>query len=202
VKRVGLFGGSFDPVHNAHLAVARAALEGLALDELRWLPAGQPWQKSRRLAPAAHREAMVRLAIAGEPRFVLAPIELGREGVTYTIDTVRELHAARPAAEWFLILGQDQYAGLHTWHEWQALLGLVTLAVAARPGVPSDVAPEVARFGHVRVDLPPMAVSATDIRRRIAAGESIAGHVPDPVRRYIEQHRLYARAGSDPHTRS
>ena len=202
MTRVGLFGGSFDPVHDAHLALARAALDQLELDELRWIPAGQPWQKSRRLAPAAHREAMVRLAIEGEPRFVLDPVELRREGATYTIDTVRQLHAARPATRWFLILGQDQYAALHTWHDWQALLGLVTPAVAARPGVSPEVDPEVARFAHVRVDLPPLAVSATDIRRRIAAGESIAEDVPVPVRRYIEQHRLYARAGSDPHTRS
>ena len=202
MTRVGLFGGSFDPVHNAHLALARAALDQLALDELRWIPAGQPWQKSLRLAPAAHREAMVRLAIEGEPGIVLDPIELSRQGATYTIDTVRELHAAQPASRWFLILGQDQYAGLHTWHDWQALLGLVTPAVAARPGVSLEVDPQVARFGHVRVDLAPMAVSATDIRRRVAAGESIAENVPAAVRRYIEQHRLYARAGSDPHTRS
>ena len=202
MTRVGLFGGSFDPVHNAHLALARAALDQLVLDELRWIPAGQPWQKSRRLAPAAHREAMVRLAIEGEPRFVVDPVELRREGATYTIDTVRQLQAARPATRWFLILGQDQYAALHTWHDWQALLGLVTPAVAARAGVAPEVDPEVASFGHLRVDLPPMAVSATDIRRRVAAGESIAENVPAPVRRYIEQHRLYARAGSDPHTRS
>jgi nicotinate-nucleotide adenylyltransferase len=202
VNRVGLFGGSFDPVHHAHLALARAALDQLALDELRWIPAGQPWQKSRQLAPAAHREAMVRLAIEGEPRFVLDPIELSREGVTYTLDTVRELHAAHPGTEWFLILGQDQYAGLHTWRDWRQLLGLVTPAIAARPGVPSEVDPEVARFGHASVVMPSMAVSATEIRRRVGAGESIADLVPDPVRGYIERHRLYARAGPDPHTRS
>ena len=195
------FRGSFDP-GTTPSGVPGPALDQLALRQLRWIPAGQPWQKARRLAPAAHREAMVRLAIEAEPRFVLDPIELRREGVTYTIDTVRELQAAHPAGQWFLILGQDQYAGLHTWHDWQALLGLVTPAIAARPGVSSAVDPEVACFGHVRVDLPPMALSATDIRHRIAAGESIAEHVPDAVRRYIERHRLYARAGSDPHTRS
>ena len=96
MKRVGLFGGSFDPVHNAHVALATTALAQLGLDELRWIPAGQPWQKARRLAAAADREAMVRLAIAGEPRFVLDRVELRRSGPTFTLDTVRELVAAEP----------------------------------------------------------------------------------------------------------
>ncbi len=202
MRRVGLFGGSFDPVHDAHVALARAALEQLRLDELRWIPAGQPWQKARGLTAAEHREAMVRLAIAGEPRFVLDRIELRRGGVTYTLDTVRELHAAEPGTHWFLVLGQDQYATLHTWRDWRQLLALVTLAIAGRPGVAPGAAPEVARHGHELVDLPPMEVSATEIRRRVAAGESIAGLVPEPVRSYIARHRLYARVGPDQPTRS
>jgi len=202
VTRVGLFGGSFDPVHNAHLALARAALEQLRLDELRWVPAGQPWQKTRRLTEARHREAMVRLAIEGEPRFVLDAVELRRQGVTYTLDTVRDLHAAHPGTEWFLILGQDQYATLHTWRDWRELLGLVTLVVAGRPGAATAVDAEVARFTPCVVDLPAMDVSATDVRRRIGAGESFADLVPDPVRSYIARHRLYASVEPDPHTRS
>lgn len=91
MTRIGLFGGSFDPVHNAHLALAHAALRDAALDEVRWIPAGQPWQKTRQLAAAAHREAMVALAIEGEPRFVLDRIELQRAGPSYTLDTVRAL---------------------------------------------------------------------------------------------------------------
>ena len=133
-RRVGLFGGSFDPVHNAHLALARAALAELQLDEVRWVPAGQPWQKARALTAAVHREAMLRLALAGEPRFVLDRTEIRRPGPSYTLDTVRELAAAQPGTEWFLIIGHDQYAGLHTWNGWQELLARVTLAVANRPG--------------------------------------------------------------------
>ena len=195
MKRVGLFGGSFDPVHNAHVALAATALDQLRLDELRWIPVGQPWQKARRLAEAADREAMVRLAIAGEPRFVLDRVELRRAGPTFTLDTVRELVAAEPGNEWFLILGQDQYASLHTWHDWQELLGLVTLAIANRPGAALAVNPLIAQAGHQTVGLPMMDVSSTEVRRRVAAGESIADLVPAAVARYIEQHRLYSAAG-------
>jgi nicotinate-nucleotide adenylyltransferase len=195
MKRVGLFGGSFDPVHNAHLALATTALDQLRLDELRWIPVGQPWQKARRLAAAADREAMVRLAIAGEPRFVLDRVELRRSGPTFTLDTVRELVAAEPGNAWFLILGQDQYASLHTWHDWRELLARVTLAIANRPGAALAVNPEIARAEHQVVRLPMMDVSSTEVRRRVGAGESIADLVPDTVARYIGQRRLYSAAG-------
>jgi len=197
VKREGLFGGSFDPVHNAHLALARTALEQLHLDEVSWIPVGQPWQKTRELAAAADREAMVRLAIAGEPRFVLDRIELRRRGVSFTLDTVRELAAADPSDERVLILGQDQYASLHTWRDWRELLGLVTLAIANRPGAVLTVNPQIAQVAHQTVLLPMMDVSSTEIRRRVAAGESIADLVPEAVARYIEQRRLYLADGAN-----
>jgi nicotinate-nucleotide adenylyltransferase len=195
VKRIGLFGGSFDPVHNAHLALATTALEQLKLDEVRWIPVGQPWQKTRRLADAADREAMVRLAIAGEPRFVLDRSELRRRGASFTLDTVREFVLAEPGAKAFLILGQDQYASLHTWRDWRELLALVTLAIANRPGAVLVVNTQIARVEHQAVLLPMMDVSSTEVRRRVAAGESIASLVPDAVARYIEQRRLYSAAG-------
>ncbi len=195
MKRVGLFGGSFDPVHNAHVALATTALEQLALEQVRWIPVGQPWQKSRRLSEAADREAMVRLAIADEPRFALERSELRRRGPTFTLDTVRELAAAEPDTKWFLILGQDQYASLHTWRDWRELLGRVTLAIANRPGAALAVNPQIAPLEHQTVVLPMMDVSSTEVRRRVAAGESIADLVPESVARYIEQHRLYLAAG-------
>ncbi len=190
-RRVGLFGGSFDPVHEAHLALARSALAALALDELRWIPAGQPWQKARTMTPALHREAMLRLAIEGEPRFVLDRIELERSGPSYTIDTVRELAAREPGSEWLLLIGADQYAGLHTWREWRELLGLVTLAVANRPGERPAADAEVARHPHAVVPLPLLDVSATEIRERTAGGQDISKLVPPQVARYIEIHGLY-----------
>ena len=193
VKKIGLFGGSFDPVHSAHVAVAQVALAQLQLDELRWVPAGQPWQKSRPLSDAAHREAMVRLAIDGERGFVLDRTELRRRGPSFTLDTVRELQAAPGAAgsEWVLILGQDQYTGLHTWRDWRELLGLVTLAVARRPDAPAEASVDVAAFAHLTIEAPMTDISSSDIRARVAAGLPIDGLVPAAVAGYIETHGLY-----------
>jgi len=192
VRRAGVFGGSFDPPHRAHLALARSALEHLALDEVRWLPAGLQWQKTRRPSPAHDRRAMVALAIEGEPRFVLDDRELARSGPSYTVDTLRELHAG-PPADWFLLLGQDQYANLHTWHEWPALLQLATLAVASRDGVVPAPAAPLAAVPHrmVVLPMPRMDVSATAVRRRAAAGADVGDMVPAAVARYIDRHRLY-----------
>ena len=196
-KRIGLFGGSFDPVHNAHLALARQALQQLQLDELRWVPVGQAWQKSRPLTPAVHREAMLRLAIAGEPRFVFEGCELRRAGPSYTLDTVGELQAATPGAQWFLVIGQDQYAGLHTWFGFEQLLPLVTLAVAQRPDAPAEADARVRAAAQVALALPPTAVSATELRARLAAGQDVSTLVPPPVAQYIHQHRVYrGTAGS------
>lgn len=193
-RRIGLFGGTFDPVHVAHLALARSARDDLQLDEVRWVPAGRPWQKSRQITDGRHREAMVRLAIEGEPKMTLDRTELEREGPSYTLDTVRELQAKEPGATWFLVIGQDQYAGLHTWTNWQELLSRVVLAVANRPGPLPPVAPEVLRFPHQSVPLAMLDVSATEIRRRAAAGQEIASLVPAAVARYIESHGLYGAA--------
>jgi nicotinate-nucleotide adenylyltransferase len=191
VKRVGLFGGTFDPVHTAHVALGRSALQAFDLDEVRWIPTGQPWQKGWTITEAVHREAMVRLAIEGEPRFVVDRIEIERAGPSYTLDTVRELSAREPGTEWILILGQDQYAGLHTWRDWPVLLGLVTLAVANRPGPVRAPDPAVQRFAHRAVPLPMLDISSTDIRERVARGDDITELVPPAVARYIETHRLY-----------
>jgi nicotinate-nucleotide adenylyltransferase len=194
ISKIGLFGGSFDPVHNAHLALAGVAMSQLQLDSVRWIPAGNPWQKPNQLAPAEHRAAMVTLAIADEPRFVLDRCELHRDGPSYTLDTVRELQTTHPAAQFFLIIGQDQYTSFHTWRGWQDLLQRVTLAVAGRPGAPSQVNADVLGAGHQPVALPMMGISSTEIRSRIASGQDIADLVPAPVASYIARHSLYGAA--------
>ncbi len=197
-RKIGLFGGTFDPPHTAHVALATLALRELALDELRWIPAGEPWQKARIITPAAHREAMVRLAMGEEPRFALERCEILRRGPSYTLDTVRAMQAAEPGALWFLIIGQDQYAGLHTWRDWRELLGLVTLAVANRPGPPQAPHADVLAFSHRAVPLPMLDIASTDIRARVAAGQDISSLVPDGVARYIEAHYLYQRPQRPP----
>lgn len=194
--RAGLLGGTFDPVHVAHVALAQAALQALQLDQVRWIPAGQPWQKTRQVTAAVHREAMVRLAIAGEPRFVLDRIELERSGPSYTLDTVKALSAAHPHTEWVLIVGADQYASLHTWVDWRELLGRVVLAVANRPGALPALHPEVLAFPHRAVPLPMLDISSTDVRQRTQHGADISALVPPEVARYIESHRLYGGPAS------
>ncbi len=196
-RRIGLLGGSFDPPHLAHLALGRLAQQALALDELRWLPAGAPWQKAGRvLAPAAHRIAMLAALLGGEAGCVIDPRETRRTGATYTIDTVRELqqeHHHDGSTDWFLILGQDQYARFDTWRDWPELLQRLTLAVAGRAGqVPQAPAALAAMTQRcVVLDLPALAISASTIRQRLAAGLPVATLVGTAVARYIDQHRLY-----------
>lgn len=193
-RRIGLFGGSFDPVHLAHVALARVALEHLQLDELRWVPVGHAWQKQRQLSPAVHRTAMVELAIADLDGQVFEPCELRRSGPSYTLDTVRELQARDGAAhQWFLVIGQDQYSHFDSWHGWPELLQRVTLAVAGRAGDVPRCAGKLAETPHLieLLPLPLMAISATEIRARVARHEPIDALVPPEVARYIAQHRLY-----------
>jgi nicotinate-nucleotide adenylyltransferase len=190
-KRVGIFGGTFDPIHNAHMALARSALNALALAEVRFIPAGQPWQKQNSVSAAAHRVAVTALAIEAEPRFVLDRREVDRTGPSYTLDTVRELAAEHPNNEWVLMIGADQYAALHTWRDWQSLLGLVTLAVANRPNTLQQPDAAVQRFAHKVVPLPMLDISSTDIRQRVKTGADISALVPPTVARYIETNHLY-----------
>lgn len=196
--RIGLFGGSFDPPHRAHRALAERALSHLQLDEVRWIPAGRPWQKEKsrdEQAPAADRAAMVRLLIAGEPRFVLDERELRRPGASYTVDTVRELADEHPRATLFLIIGQDQYANFDTWHAWTDLLRLVTLAVAARDGAPVSAPPALAACAHrvVEVPLPRMPESSTDARAAVRAGADLSSMSGPDIASYIDSHHLYRR---------
>jgi nicotinate-nucleotide adenylyltransferase len=195
VARIGLFGGSFDPPHLAHLALARVAMQTLALDELRWLPAGAPWQKANRaLTAAQHRVAMLAALLADEPGQVIDQRELRRGGATYTIDTLRELQAELPGAQWFFILGQDQYGRFDSWREWPELLSRLSLAVAARNGQAPTPPPALAAVPHpvTVLPLPRLDITASDVRARAAAGQPISTLVGEPVARYIDQHRLYA----------
>lgn len=193
--RYGLFGGSFDPPHAAHVALARLARDHLGLDTLYVVPAGDPWQKAGRdLRPKAHRLAMARLAFEGEPGVVVDPIEVDRAGPSYTLDTLRVLQARQPGL-WFLVIGQDQYGRLPTWHGWTELLPLATLAVAAREGEAVQPPPALAARPHglVTLPLPEMPVSSTALRTRLARGEAVTPLVPPAVAGYIDRHHLYEK---------
>jgi len=199
-RRIGLLGGSFDPPHLAHLALGRVALRALALDELRWLPAGAPWQKAGRvMAPAAHRQAMLAALLHAEPRCVIDARELHRDGPTYTIDTVRELQAEQPGADWFLVIGQDQYARFDTWRDWPELLQRLTLAVAGRAGIAPQAPAALVGVPHrvVALDLPRLDIAASDIRARLAAGLPIAALVGEGVAGYIDQHQPYPQGNTE-----
>ncbi len=191
--QVGIFGGSFDPVHNAHLALARTAMKGLGLDELIWVPTGNAWQKTRVLTSAVDRVEMLRLALAGSDRQRIDLCEVDREGPSYMVDTVLELQGRQPTARWWLLLGQDQLANLPTWYRWRELVSQVAIAVANRAGVVPVVPPELRAAGVTveEVPLAPTTISSTEIRQRIAAGQGIASLVPAPVARYIAEHGLY-----------
>jgi nicotinate-nucleotide adenylyltransferase len=201
-RRIGIFGGSFDPVHQAHLALARVALSSLQLTELRLVPVGHAWQKDRLLADASHRIAMLRAAVATEPvdaRLVLDDCEVRRGGPSYTVETLRDVYVEAPGAEVFLIIGQDQYAGLHTWYGWSEIVQLATLAVAARADQAVVPSAELAGVPHrmVQLPLPAMVVSSTAVREHLARGETAASLVPAllpvTVAGYIDSHHLYAQ---------
>jgi nicotinate-nucleotide adenylyltransferase len=210
IAKVGMLGGTFDPIHAGHLALARSAREQLGLERILVVPAGRPPHKLRRtITPPEDRLAMVELAIAGEAGLVASRIEIDRAGPSFTIDTAAELVAgaareARPI-ELTIILSAESFADLPSWHEPDALLRVARIAVAPRPGHPAPT-PEwldVRLPGFAdRIDVldgPHLDVSASDIRARIAAGRSIGGLVPAPVAAYIEAHHLYRRtARKDP----
>lgn len=194
-RRLGVFGGAFDPPHLAHVALARAAVSQLGLDELRVFPTGQAWHKARALSPAEHRLAMARSAFAEVPHAVVDDRELHRSGPTYTVDTLRELRAEHPGDALLLVIGADQAEALHGWHDSGEIMRLATVAVAARarpdPDAPPFDASRLPAGSWVAVELPSMPVSATQIRARVAAGQDIAQLVPPGVARYIARHHLY-----------
>jgi nicotinate-nucleotide adenylyltransferase len=185
---IGLFGGSFDPVHHGHLIVARVAAETLGLAELRFVPAReQPFKGGRHGASAEHRAAMLELAVAGEPGFGVERAELARPAPSYTVDTLRALRAREPGRPLTLLLGADAAAELGAWHLAAELPGLARIVVFARPGSPVPASPLVS----LAIEVPAIDISATAVRRRAREGRSLRYWVPDAVSEYVTRHRLY-----------
>lgn len=183
VSGIGVFGGSFDPVHVGHLAIANAALDELGLDRVYFVPARRsPLKQDGPVASAEDRLAMLTAAIRDEPRFRVSTIELDRSGPSFTVDTLESL---REEGKLFLILGSDAYSDFERWREPARIRELATIVLAARPGAPN--APAGARM----LDSPLMDISSRELRARAARGRSLRYLVPREALRYIEEHRLY-----------
>ena len=198
-QRIGVFGGAFDPPHHAHVALARAAIQQFELDSLHVVPTGQAWHKARSLSAAEHRLAMTKLAFQDEAKVVIDERELQRTGPTFTIDTLEGLQAQNPQARLYLFMGADQFSAFQQWHRWQDILDIAIICIAARAhsawatGQFDAYPGRSSRFALI--EMPQLAVSATQIRQRIASRAvspaDLAQLVSKPVARYISLHRLY-----------
>jgi len=200
-RRVGVLGGTFDPIHHGHLVAAQEVLHALALDCVLFVPAGNPPHKPvQPISAAHHRVAMVSLAIAGRPGFQLSHVDVERPGPHFTFDTLTILHERwEEGSRFFFIVGTDSLAELFTWHRPEGIVALADLAVVERPGARVDLEalearlPGLGRHLH-RVNMPLLQISSTDLRARVRDGRPIAFLVPPPVEDYILEHGLY-RAG-------
>jgi nicotinate-nucleotide adenylyltransferase len=199
--RIGIFGGTFDPVHYGHLIVAEQAREQAGLDQLWFVPSARPPHKSDwTISPFDRRAEMLTLAIAGqEDKFRVEPIEKDRPGPSYTAATLDELNARHPGTDWFLLLGADSVKDLPTWYEPLRIIDRATILVAARPGHAVWTAGDLANAlgtdpKRVRlqvVDVPEIDIASRDLRRRAAEGRSLLFQVPHAVRVYIGEKKLY-----------
>ena len=198
IGRLGIFGGSFDPPHKAHTTLASCAIDQMQLDRLLVIPTGDAWHKTRHLTLAPHRLAMTRLAFADMPKVAVDSREIDRHGPTYTFDTLEEIAQDFPHAKLFLCIGGDQAKNFTTWHRWKDILNRVTLVVAFRPEDKNAVhAVDHAQWhnglpsGAIRLKMPNLAISATDIRLQLAQSDTFPSALPTGVCEYIQQHSLY-----------
>ena len=198
VQRLGIYGGAFDPPHLAHWAVAQAAITQLGLDALHLLPTGLAWHKRRNLTPSEHRVAMARLAFADLPRARVDIREIQRPGPTYTVQTLREIKQENPQAQLYLVIGADQAQTLPGWHQIEEIKRLAIICVAERdaPAFPLDFQPSsdsdhVLNADFLKISLPLMPHSATEIRQRVALGQALTGLVCEDVASYIHDKHLY-----------
>ena len=192
--RLGVMGGTFDPIHHGHLVAASEVQTLFDLDEVVFVPTGEPWQKDRAtVSPAEDRYLMTVIATASNPRFTVSRVDIDRQGPTYTIDTLRDLKAQRPDAELFFITGADALAQILSWKDVDELWELAQFIGVTRPGHElSDQG--LPRHRVTLQEVPAMAISSTDCRERVAGGCPVWYLVPDGVVQYISKHRLYARS--------
>jgi nicotinate-nucleotide adenylyltransferase len=198
-RRVGVMGGTFDPIHHGHLVAASEVQSWFDLDEVVFVPTGEPWQKGDRVvSPAEDRYLMTVIATAANPRFEVSRVDIDRNGPTYTIDTLRDLSAAMPDADLYFITGADAMAAILTWRDHEELFDLAHFVGCTRPGHEMDqgMLEGLPTERITLVEIPALAISSTDCRRRVAAEEPVWYLVPDGVVQYIGKHRLYRGAST------
>lgn len=187
--RIGVMGGTFDPIHHGHLVAASEVATSFDLDEVVFVPTGQPWQKGK-VTPAEHRYLMAVIATASNPRFTVSRVDIDREGPTYTIDTLRDLHRERPDAEFIFITGADAIAQIVSWRDVDELWQLAHFVAVSRPGHDLTISGLPADDVSL-LEVPALAISSTDCRARVSRGFPVWYLVPDGVVQYISKHHLY-----------
>ena len=187
--RVGVMGGTFDPIHHGHLVAASEAADALGLDEVIFVPTGQPWHKKAVSSPE-HRYLMTVIATAANPRFTVSRVDIDRPGTTYTVDTLKEIRSLRPDADLYFISGSDAIAQIMAWKSVDEIWELAHFVAVTRPGHNLEI-PKAAKAAISQLEVPALAISSTDVRERAAEGKPIWYLVPDGVVQYIAKHRLY-----------
>lgn len=192
MKRIGILGGTFDPPHIGHLILAELAWEQLELDKVFFIPAYiPPHKKTRKCSSPRHRLNMVRIALKGNSHFDVLDIELKRKDVSYTVDTLRDLHLLFPQCKFFFLLGSDNFESFHTWREPETIATLAELVVYKRLGTSTSTG--VKHWKYKQLEGPFIDISSTQIRARVAKGESIRYLVPQDIEQYIQRKKLYRR---------
>jgi nicotinate-nucleotide adenylyltransferase len=190
--RLGVMGGTFDPVHHGHLVAASEVAARYDLEEVVFVPTGQPWQKTeRRVTSGEDRYLMTVLATASNPQFSVSRVDIDREGLTYTIDTLRELHEARPQVDLFFITGADALAQIFEWHSAEELFELAHFVGVTRPGYTLEMDDRFPPGAVSLVEVPALTISSSDCRDRVRRGAPIWYLVPDTVVRYVDKRQLY-----------
>ena len=200
-RRLGVMGGTFDPIHHGHLVAASEVASLYHLDEVVFVPAGEPWQKSdRQVSAAEDRYLMTVVATASNPRFEVSRVDIDRAGPTYTIDTLRELAAAMPDADLYFITGADVLSDIFSWRDADELFDLAHFVGCTRPGYDMDPSTLDGIPGDrvTIVEIPALAISSTDVRNRQGAGDPVWYLVPDGVVQYIHKYDLYATTRTEP----
>ncbi|WCZ39449.1 nicotinate-nucleotide adenylyltransferase [Corynebacterium jeddahense] len=193
-RRIGVMGGTFDPIHHGHLVAASEVADRFALDEVIFVPTGQPWQKEgKQISPAEDRYLMTVIATASNPRFSVSRVDIDRGGPTYTIDTLKDLREEFADEELYFITGADALASIMSWHDWEEMFQLAEFVGVTRPGyeLREDMLPPAIQERVHLVEIPAMAISSTDCRARAAAGRPVWYLVPDGVVQYIAKNSLY-----------